>query len=496
MADKKKNNWLSYGVISIAFVAVITFLLIRFLTSGKTTATEEVNSKLINCAAVWAAQVHEEFLHVKEFSGMINDYVTENAKNFDSASFEAYLKRIVDNSDLSHILLCGNEKVIYDESHNRYEGIGINDLLGCEPVPGTFYPISTSRIDMKPGIALVVKPQDYDGCIVLCMETDSMGSQLNVSGYEDVSFLILFKKDGTICSKFNQFCDVDSVYTDDMSNFLSTIQAGTTEDAFGLFKSKIYNGVGYAISPKVDGESRTIACGTVGVDDWYIGFGVRQYYANRLINNAFSNVKSIVIKLAIVLVLFAAFVGGAIAVGVSRTREHGRKLENIADTDILTDLFNKSATERKIQEYMDEKPDGRGVMFILDIDDFKKVNDTMGHAFGDVLLKTLGKEIKSEFRLTDIVGRTGGDEFIVFLKDVKDNLIVEREANRITKFFHDFKAGEDYVKMSATASIGAAIYPDDASNFKDLYVVADQALYRAKRQGKNRLVFFDDGHLK
>ena len=131
-------------------------------------------------------------------------------------------------------------------------------------------------------------------------------------------------------------------------------------------------------------------------------------------------------------------------------------------------------------------------MFILDIDNFKKVNDTMGHAFGDVLLKTLGKEIKSEFRVTDIVGRMGGDEFMIFLKDMKDDGIIEREAIRLTNFFQDFRAGEEYVKYSASASIGAAVYPDDAKNFKDMYLAADQALYRAKKRGKRQLAFYDE----
>ena len=104
----------------------------------------------------------------------------------------------------------------------------------------------------------------------------------------------------------------------------------------------------------------------------------------------------------------------------------------------------------------------------------------------------MSKEIRTDFRMTDIIGRTGGDEFMVFLKDVTDDLIVEREANRITKFFHDFKAGGDYVKYSASASIGAAIFPDDAKTFKDLYMAADQALYKAKKRGKNQLVFYHE----
>ena len=90
-------------------------------------------------------------------------------------------------------------------------------------------------------------------------------------------------------------------------------------------------------------------------------------------------------------------------------------LEDKADTDLLTDLNNKMATERKIREYMEKYPDKQGVLFVLDVDNFKKINDTMGHAFGDEVLRSLAVRLQSMFRATDIVGRTGGDEFMVFL---------------------------------------------------------------------------------
>lgn len=166
-----------------------------------------------------------------------------------------------------------------------------------------------------------------------------------------------------------------------------------------------------------------------------------------------------------------------------------KALEDKADTDLLTTLNNKIATERKIKEHLAAHPDEMAVMFVVDIDNFKKINDTMGHAFGDEVLKTLGKHICGEFRASDIIGRTGGDEFMVFLCNMKEDAIIKKEAKRLENFFQSFQAGS-YVKYSATASIGAAVYPRDARTFEGLYRAADQAMYVAKKKGKNRLAFY------
>lgn len=178
---------------------------------------------------------------------------------------------------------------------------------------------------------------------------------------------------------------------------------------------------------------------------------------------------------------------------IMKIRHEGdsKALEEKADTDQLTGLSNKIATERKIKEYISENPRELALMFVLDIDNFKKINDTMGHAFGDEVLRTLGKHIGENFRMTDIIGRTGGDEFTIFLKSLKDDSNTLSEAQKLVNFFDGFEAGE-YVKYSATASIGAAVFPKDGEDFETLYKAADQALYKAKERGKNQLAFYDD----
>ena len=108
-----------------------------------------------------------------------------------------------------------------------------------------------------------------------------------------------------------------------------------------------------------------------------------------------------------------------------------------------------------------------------------------------IALSTLGHQLKSEFRINDIIGRTGGDEFIIFLKDLKDDAALKREAERVNTFFKNFKVGE-YTKYSATASIGAVEIPTDGTEFEALYKYADKALYLAKKRGKNQMAFYKD----
>ena len=110
-------------------------------------------------------------------------------------------------------------------------------------------------------------------------------------------------------------------------------------------------------------------------------------------------------------------------------------LLHLAETDQLTGLYNKVTTERKIKEYFEENPNSQSLLFVLDIDNFKKINDTMGHAFGDEVLREIGQGLKQQFRASDIIGRAGGDEFIILLKHVtEDQIQLEKAKEEIHSY--------------------------------------------------------------
>ena len=204
--------------------------------------------------------------------------------------------------------------------------------------------------------------------------------------------------------------------------------------------------------------------------------------------------ESILARLSWIVVVFVLFVVVITVLNIIEIYAESRNTEDLkdkADTDQLTGLKNKLATEREIKEYIDNNPDALGMMFLIDIDNFKKINDTMGHAFGDEVLRELGRHIGINFRVSDIIGRTGGDEFMVFLENLKEEQNCLREAQKLIYFFRHFQVG-DYVKYSVTASIGAAVFPAHGTDFETLYKAADAAVYKSKKRGKNQLSFYDD----
>lgn len=242
---------------------------------------------------------------------------------------------------------------------------------------------------------------------------------------------------------------------------------------------------------ELGGREQRVFYTATNVNNWYLLAGVPTSYLKSQISAKNHLMNEMVKRLIGAVFLFVGIVIAFLVAEKIRQNLKSKDLLQLAETDQLTGLFNKVTTENKIWDYMAQNPETHGLLFILDIDNFKKINDTMGHAFGDEVLRTIGQRIRMEFRASDIIGRAGGDEFIIYLKDLKNEEIIQREAKRVEEFFHDFKAG-GYVKYSATASIGCAIFSRDGSDFETLYKAADQALYKAKQRGKNQLAFYKE----
>ena len=261
--------------------------------------------------------------------------------------------------------------------------------------------------------------------------------------------------------------------------------------AVAKMEKGINSGVSSEVAATVGSIDNMLVYIPAASNDWALITGVPQTYVDRLVTQQYKSFLDMLYQILVVFALFFCIIVGINIVSKLYVSKKQRQLEIKADTDLLTGLNNKLATERKIKEYIEHNPNSQSMMFILDIDNFKKINDTMGHAFGDVVLRTLGHSIGALFRSTDIIGRAGGDEFIIFLKGISDPDAIRKEAKKVEDFFKDFKAGE-YTKYAATASIGVAIYPQEGADFESIYKAADQALYKAKKRGKNQLAFYKD----
>ena len=174
---------------------------------------------------------------------------------------------------------------------------------------------------------------------------------------------------------------------------------------------------------------------------------------------------------------------------------HEQELQQMAMTDLLSGLLNKISFEKNVSNFINQKGNSSiCAMFIIDLDNFKQVNDKLGHTFGDQAICDTANKITLVFSEKDFIGRIGGDEFCVFLclKDtVKDALsIIEQKANTMREILVEYYTnGKDSVAI--TPSIGISLYPEQANNFKDLFKKADAALYTVKNSGKNNYLFYN-----
>ena len=178
---------------------------------------------------------------------------------------------------------------------------------------------------------------------------------------------------------------------------------------------------------------------------------------------------------------------------ISDIDEEKRMVEELrrrAELDALTGLYNHTETERRAEMYLADAPETVCAMFIIDVDNFKLVNDGQGHLFGDAVLAELAAGMKRLTRKSDVIGRIGGDEFAIFLKDIPSSQIAEEKARQLLDIFQHLFQGEKQ-PVEVTCSIGLALYPWDGRDYQELYHCADLALYQAKSRGKNQYARFD-----
>ena len=167
-------------------------------------------------------------------------------------------------------------------------------------------------------------------------------------------------------------------------------------------------------------------------------------------------------------------------------------LQHQSERDALTELYNRETATKLIEMYLQSRGENeKGALLVLDIDNFKKVNDQYGHAAGDTILISSGDTIRGLFRADDIVARLGGDEFMVLLKNISDKQAVVRCAEKIVSNFQENVASQ-VPDCNISCSIGAAILPADGDQFEQLFINADKALLSAKENGKNQVAFFSE----
>lgn len=486
MKEERGRIILQWLIPLVCAIIVIAIMLLKFSVDIRKDAVDIVEKELEETAQKYALEVMNELQGVRDAGETAAQVIGQQPPRRTDTTM-LLLEALVDKTQVYEVVYVNGKEAFIEQDgeYASFEGRIYDEDL--ETFPDVVYKyLPDDDVLGIPAIQMIVPVPEDKGNLLLFYSVKRIKSLIRVDErYGNTTFAVLVDKDGNILSQ-----------GESGSSFLKdgNIWKGIDrkfQNAGMQAKVAMQNGSTDSVKLSANGEEKTLVFTPIGINDWNLVVGVDQEYVDSNQNRMWGNVLLMMIQLlGVVVVFFLIYVIGNL-IGKKRNAEKSKTLQEKADTDLLTGLNNKLATERKIKEYIRDYPNSLAMMFVLDIDNFKKINDTLGHAFGDEVLRTLGKRIGVNFRVTDIIGRTGGDEFTIFLKDLKEDANTIRESKKLIHFFEDFQVGE-YVKYSATASIGAAVFPAHGSDFESLYKAADQALYKAKKRGKNQLAFYDD----
>ncbi|WHX33338.1 sensor domain-containing diguanylate cyclase [Brevibacillus agri] len=179
-----------------------------------------------------------------------------------------------------------------------------------------------------------------------------------------------------------------------------------------------------------------------------------------------------------------------IARDISETKELEKKISHQALYDSLTDLPNRRFLHQRLSQLMKRaENEQKAALLFMDLDNFKQINDTLGHDFGDRLLQHIAIRLTSCLHEEAFICRYGGDEFIIVLERIDSENDIQQAIHRI------FQACSQPIEIGGHAvevtwSIGVSVYPDHGTDEAKLIKRADQKMYKAKRQGKNATVFY------
>ncbi len=171
------------------------------------------------------------------------------------------------------------------------------------------------------------------------------------------------------------------------------------------------------------------------------------------------------------------------AIGRVQDIDEQKKFADLFQVDDLTQCYNKTTTQVLIEKYINAQDHAPHALFVFDIDEFSKINLALGQTIGDNVLREIADELYANFREGDVIGRVGGDDFLVFIKNVADMNIIAEKKNVIRKIL-----SRNYISgiqnISTTGSIGVALYPQDGTSFNELFKKAETSLLHEKIRKK------------
>jgi diguanylate cyclase (GGDEF)-like protein len=481
--QKKSFNRLSIMFLPISFLLVLIFLLLyKFGMTSKTAAHLVVEDELAIETANFTIQIHEELNVMTKMGIAFRDMlVNMPVESLNDAT--QMIGTLCNNSKAYMVVYCDKEGIGVTHSGIKVNVAKDNFLhQSSEQYYAYIQKENIMQAEAVVSIIPVVKKGTTDGYILMYYSVSHIRKLFKNNTAFDNAFMIFSVDDGVVITSegLNEKPEEGSTLFEVLSKLDSEAETGTLKEAAENMNSA-------SVFLKKQDDERYVIFIPVEINDWYIAIGYEKALYDQMLMNEWADIRKLITYLLVLIIVFIVVMSGITLTIQEIYKKHNKKLQKEANTDLLTNLYNKMTTERMVTQYFEENPNRGALLLVVDIDDFKGINDTMGHLAGDEVLKSIGCFLKEKFGEYNVLGRVGGDEFIIFLKHLDTEEVLCVEMKRAGDLFKAFPKRGDHLE-EITFSIGAAKYPKDADNFEDLYQIADRALYEAKRNGKNQLV--------
>ena len=410
-----------------------------------------------------------------------------------SISFFFYIKKDIENESVNKVVVKTEKqteslKQYIDIQYRYLEGIGNHisqqDLF-CEDNINLIRSIKEytkleSVIAGKTRVIIAVPIYDQQKGIVGVIGGSYDIGDLNKivfrGIYDGKGSAFLVSKEGQLITYDNAVKNKDFLASESIYSYFAEYNVLSPDDLQSLKQKFIKQEKGY-MTLNHNNKTSYMAYYPLKINDWIMCYSIdvdvaqESYtfiiYAEYLLFALF--------VFALVILLFTIY---------KVNNKHQKRLLEFTRIDALTGIKNKETLQNEISTYLkNDSSQQLGALFMIDVDNFKTVNDLNGHVIGDEVLKNFGSILKESFTIEDIVGRAGGDEFIVFVKDIQEHGNAINKAQEICQKIRNIEI--DNFKGTISCSIGIAFYPEHGTTFKGLYNLADQALYQTKNQGRN-----------
>lgn len=324
----------------------------------------------------------------------------------------------------------------------------------------------------------IMRGDKITGVVASSVVVDRIASLMFTEHYDGHSLLFVSDGEGNVFFDNSATSESELLTTDNLFTQIREATFPKGENGEDLI-AKIQNREkGFATYTPKGGRLRLLAYAPVEHSEWMFYFTISR-------DDAFSQYGFVQLGVVLLSVSLLLGVGLLVLFLITSNSNSQRDLIQYARTDLLTDLLNKLHTEEAIEQWLSsEECTGIQAMLFLDIDHFKQINDQYGHSVGDEALRVVGKALRQEFRSSDIIGRVGGDEFIVFMRNVPVKHAVRWHAASLCSRLKSSDV-PGLEKGILHCSIGISYAPEHGNNYRELYLCADKALYQTKSKGRD-----------